>query len=152
MPEPEWYAMISNIVLASDGVEAVHVLSEPYLGYAPEETERKIRHALEQKKPHTCRYIREHLGYDCPAEGCDVKAPVIFALYTLEERVSQLLGKSVTAEDVFEEETLSLMAYARGQMPGAYGKFKLRLRRLGISLRDFERAVAHRAEAERQRG
>ena len=152
LPEPEWYAMISNIVLASDGVEAVHVLSEPYLGYAPEETERKIRHALEQKKPHTCRYIREHLGYDCPAEGCGVKAPVVFALYTLEERVSHLLEKSMTAEDVFEEETLSLMAYARVQMPGAYGKFKLRLRRLGISLRDFERAVAHRAEAERTKG
>ena len=149
LPEPEWYAMISNIALASDGIEAVHILSEPYLGYAPEETERKIRHALEQKKPHTCRYIREHFGYDCPAEGCGVKAPVVFALYTLEERVSQLLEKPMTAEDVFEEETLSLMAFAREQMPGAYGKFKLRLRRMGISLRDFERAVAHQAEREK---
>lgn len=149
LPEPEWYAMISNIALASDGSEAVHVLSEPYLGYTPEETGQKIRHALEQKKPHTCRYIREHLGYDCPAEGCGVKAPVVFALYTQEERVYQLLEKQLTAEDVFEEETLSLMAYARAQQPGVYGKFKLRLRRLGISLRDFERAVSHQAEIEK---
>lgn len=149
LPEPEWYAMISNIALASDGIETVHILSEPYLGYTPGETERKIRHALEQKKPHTCRYIREHLGYDCPVEGCGVKAPVVFALYTQAERVSQMLEKPMTAEDVFEEETLSLMSFAREQMPGAYGKFKLRLRRMGISLRDFERAVAHQAERER---
>ena len=149
LPEPEWYAMISNIALASDGIETVHILSEPYLGYTPGETERKIRRALEQKKPHTCRYIREHLGYDCPVEGCGVKAPVVFALYTQAERVSQMLEKPMTAEDVFEEETLSLMSFAREQMPGAYGKFKLRLRRMGISLRDFERAVAHQAERER---
>ena len=149
LPEPEWYAMISNIALASDGIETVHILSEPYLGYTPGETERKIRHALEQKKPHTCRYIREHLGYDCPVEGCGVKAPVVFALYTQAERVSQMLEKPMTAEDVFEEETLSLMSFAREQMPWAYGKFKLRLRRMGISLRDFERAVAHQAERER---
>ena len=52
---------------------------------------------------------------------------------------------------MFEENTLSLMAYAREQMPGVYGRFKLRLRRLGISLRDFERAVIHQAEMEKLR-
>lgn len=107
------------------------------------------RNALEQNKPHTCRYIQECLGFECPAGGCGVKAPVVFAQYTLEERAEQLLENELTAEDVFEEKTLSIMACAREQMPGVYGKFKLRLRRLGVSLRDFERAVAHKAEAER---
>ena len=149
LPEPEWYAMISNIAPASDGVDAVHELSGAYYGYSPEETDRKIRHALEQKKPHSCRYIRECLGFECPPDGCGVKAPVVFAQYTLEERVYLLLQKELTAEEMFEEETLSLMAYAREQLPGVYGKFKLRLRRMGISLRDFERAVVHQAELEK---
>ena len=149
LPEPEWYAMISNIAPASDGVDAVHELSGAYYGYSPEETDHKIRHALEQKKPHSCRYIRECLGFECPPVGCGVKAPVVFAQYTLEERVYQLLQKELTAEEMFEEDTLSLMAYAREQLPSVYGKFKLRLRRLGISLRDFERAVVHQAELEK---
>ena len=107
--------------------------------------------ALEQNKPHSCQHIRECLGFDCPAGGCGVKAPVVFSLYSKEERARQLLEKPMTADDVFEEETLSLMAYAREHMPGAYGKFKLHLRRLGVSLRDFERAVVHQAESEKAR-
>ena len=149
LPEPEWYAMITNVAPASDGTEAVHKLSEAYLDYSESETDAKIRHALAQNKPHTCRHIRECLGFECPAGGCGVKAPVVLAQYTREERVQQLLEGELTAEDVFEEKTLSLMAYAREQMPGVYGKFKLRLRRLGVSLRDFERAVAHQAEMEK---
>lgn len=149
LSEPAWYAMITNVAPASDGIEAVHELSAEYGDYSIEETDRKIRHALEQNKPHGCQYIRECLGFDCPAGGCGVKAPVVFSLYTKEERVHQLLEKNLTAEDVFEEDTLSLMAYAKEKLPGEYGKFKLRLRRLGISLRDFERAVIHQAEVER---
>ena len=149
LPEPEWYAMITNVAPASDGIEAVHELSAAYGDYSAEETDYKIKHALEQNKPHTCRYIQECLGFECPAGGCGVKAPVVFAQYTLEERAEQLLKDELTAEDVFEEKTLSIMACAREQMPGVYGKFKIRLRRLGVSLRDFERAVAHQAEAQR---
>lgn len=149
LPEPAWYAMVTNVAPASDGIEAVHELSEEYGDYSIEETDRKIRHALEQNKPHGCQYIRECLGFDCPVGGCGVKAPVVFSLYTKEERVRQLMEKNLTAEDVFAEDTLSLMAYAKEKLPGEYGKFKLRLRRLGISLRDFERAVVHQAETER---
>ena len=149
LPEPAWYAMITNVAPASDGIEAVHELSAEYGDYSIEETDRKIRHALEQNKPHGCQYIRECLGFDCPTGGCGVKAPVVFSFYTKEERVYQLMEKNLTAEDVFAEDTLSLMAYAREKLPGEYGKFKLRLRRLGISLRDFERAVIHQAEVER---
>ena len=149
LSEPAWYAMITNVAPASDGIEAVHELSAEYGDYSIEETDRKIRHALEQSKPHGCQYIRECLGFDCPAGGCGVKAPVVFSLYTKDERVHQLMEKNLTAEDVFAEDTLSLMAYAKEKLPGEYGKFKLRLRRLGISLRDFDRAVIHQAEVER---
>ena len=34
LPEPEWYAMITNVAPASDGTEAVHKLSEAYLDYS----------------------------------------------------------------------------------------------------------------------
>ena len=149
LPEPAWYAMITNVAPAADGIEVVHELSAEYGDYSIEETDRKIRHALEQNKPHGCQYIRECLGFDCPAGGCGVKAPVVFSLYSKGERVHQLMEKNLTAEDVFAEDTLSLMAYAKEKLPGEYGKFKIRLRRLSISLRDFERAVVHQAEAER---
>lgn len=149
LPEPAWYAMVTNVAPASDGIEAVHELSAEYGDYSIEETDRKIRHALEQNKPHGCQYIRDCLGFDCPAGGCGVKAPVVFSLYTKEERVRQLMEKNLTAEDVFAENTLSLMVYAKEKLPGEYGKFKLRLRRLSISLRDFERAVIHQEETER---
>ena len=149
LPEPEWYAMITNVVPASDGIEAVHELSAAYGDYSEGETDYKIKHALAQNKPHTCRHIQECLGFECPQGGCGVKAPVVFAQYTLEERAEQLLKDELTAEDVFEEKTLSLMAGIKEQRPGVYAKFKLRLRKMGVSLRDFERAVAHQAEAER---
>lgn len=149
LPEPEWYAMITNVAPASDGIEAVHELSAAYGDYSEHETDYKIKHALAQNKPHTCRHIQECLGFECPQGGCGVKAPVVFAQYTLEERAEQLLKDELTAEDVFEEKTLSLMAGIKEQRPGVYAKFKLRLRKMGVSLRDFERAVAHQAEAER---
>lgn len=149
LPEPAWYAMVTNVAPAADGIEAVHELSAAYGDYSVEETDKKINHALEQNKPHSCQHIRECLGFDCPSGGCGVKAPVVFSLYTKEERVHQLVEKNLTAEDVFAEDTLSLMAEVREKLPGLYAKFKLRLRRLGIPLRDFERAVIHQAEAER---
>lgn len=95
LPEPAWYAMVTNVAPASDGIEAVHELSAEYGDYSIEETDRKIRHALEQNKPHGCQYIRDCLGFDCPAGGCGVKAPVVFSLYTKEERVRQLMEKNL---------------------------------------------------------
>ena len=143
LSEPEWFAMITNIALTADGEEAVHTLSEPYADYSYEETSGRIRRALEQKKPHTCRYIRECLGHNCPTGGCGVKAPIVLAQYTLEDRVQQLMAKTLTAEDVLSEKTVALMAYAKEQMPLEYSRFKLKLRPLGVSIRDFERSVNH---------
>ena len=143
LPEPEWFAMITNIALASDGEEAVHTLSEPYGDYSYEETSSRIRRALEQKKPHTCRYIRECLGHHCPPGGCGVKAPIVLAQYTMEDRVQQLMEKKLTADEVLSEKTINLMAYAREHMPLVYSRFKLLIRPLGVSVRDFERAVTH---------
>jgi hypothetical protein len=75
--EPLWHALCSNIALTPDGEEKFHAWSSPYSGYSYEETEYKVRRAREVKKPCTCAYIREGLGFLCPEEGCGVKAPIV---------------------------------------------------------------------------
>ena len=145
--EPLWHALCSNIALTPDGEEKFHTWSSPYSGYRYEETEYKVRRAREVKKPCTCAYIREGLSFSCPEDGCGVKAPVVLALYTKEEQIRNLLAKeSLTAEDVLEDYAMKLMAYAKAHCPADYSRFKLRVKKTGIGLRDFERAVRNEAE------
>lgn len=146
--EPEWKAQGSNIVLAADGAEKFHEYSSLYNGYSMDETDYKIRRCLEAKKPCTCRYIRENLGFPCPEGGCGVKAPVVFALLSKKEQLEAVLRKErLTAGEVYDPYLLRLAAYARNSLPAEYGKMKLKIREIGVSLRDFERAVRTEAEA-----
>lgn len=80
LPEPLWYAMITNLVTFDDGEKAIHELSSPYPGYTRRETDAKIRHALDSAPgPHTCVTI-EALGFRCPLlETCPAKAPAALA-------------------------------------------------------------------------
>jgi hypothetical protein len=90
LTEPEWYAMVSNVVRCIDGQAAVHQLSAPYPGYSTQETEAKIMHALQDTGPHTCAHIQS-LGFPgCPSGGCGVKAPI--ALAHPPGRLSSLVG------------------------------------------------------------
>lgn len=146
--EPEWKAQGSNIVLAADGAEKFHEYSSLYNGYSMDETDYKIRRCLEAKKPCTCRYIRENLGFPCPEGGCGVKAPVVFALLSKKEQLEAVLQRErLTAGEVYDPYLLRLAAYARNSLPAEYGKMKLKIREIGVSLRDFERAVRAEAEA-----
>ena len=146
--EPEWKAQGSNIVLAADGAEKFHEYSSLYNGYSMDETDYKIRRCLEAKKPCTCRYIRENLGFPCPEGGCGVKAPVVFALLSKKEQLEAVLQKErLSAGEVYDPYLLRLAAYAKNSLPAEYGKMKLKIREIGVSLRDFERAVRAEAEA-----
>ena len=146
--EPEWKAQGSNIVLAADGAEKFHEYSSLYNGYSMEETDYKIRRCLEAKKPCTCRYIRENLGFPCPEGGCGVKAPVVFALLSKKEQLEAVLQKErLSAGEIYDPYLLRLAAYAKNSLPAEYGKMKLKIREIGVSLRDFERAVRAEAEA-----
>lgn len=146
--EPEWKAQGSNIVLAADGAEKFHEYSSLYNGYSTDETDYKIRRCLEVKKPCTCRYIREKLGFPCPEGGCGVKAPVVFALLSKKEQLEAVLQKErLSAGEVYGPYLLRLAAYAKNSLPAEYGKMKLKIREIGVSLRDFERAVRAEAEA-----
>lgn len=146
--EPEWKAQGSNIVLAADGAEKFHEYSSLYNGYSTDETDYKIRRCLEAKKPCTCRYIREKLGFPCPEGGCGVKAPVVFALLSKKEQLDVVLQKErISVGEVYDPYLLRLAAYAKNSLPAEYGKMKLKIREIGVSLRDFERAVRAEAEA-----
>jgi putative DNA primase/helicase len=148
--EPLWHAICSNAVLAPDGTEKFHDWSSVYSNYSADETDNKIWYSLSAKKPCTCDYMRDGLGFPCPEIGCGVKAPIVLAQLTQSEQIQNLLAlDKLSVDDVFDPYSLKLMAYAKEHYPADFSRFKLRLKKLGIGTRDFERAV--RSEAEKQR-
>ena len=86
LPENQWYAMISNLVVFEDGDKAVHALSKPYPKYSYAETQGKIVQFLNSgTKPMTCAKIAE-CGFKCTrlAEGgCECKSPAALAFKPL---------------------------------------------------------------------
>lgn len=75
VPEPLWYALISNLVsVRPGGYSLCHEFSREHAQYTREETDYKIHQALDATAPHTCEYIKNN-GFSCD-EKCGVKAPV----------------------------------------------------------------------------
>ena len=149
--EPEWKAELSNIVLASDGVEKAHEWSSLYDGYSYEETEAKAQQCQKAKKPCTCFYIKNTLGFQCPEGGCGVRAPIVFARYTKAEQLQNWLSKeTVSVEDILEPYAIGLLAYAKDNCPVEYIKVKEVVKKAGIGLRDFERMLKQHSEKARQ--
>ncbi len=76
VPEPLWYAMISNLVRLTGGFSLCHEASRGHPGYSEEETTRKIHQALDASGPHTCVWLRDHGGFICSQLGkCKAKSP-----------------------------------------------------------------------------
>lgn len=75
VPEPLWFAMISNVARVSPGGPGLaHELSKSYPKYSKRETDQKILHALNDAGPLTCQYIKA-TGFDC-GKDCKVKSPI----------------------------------------------------------------------------
>jgi len=72
LPEPQWYAAISNLVRFPGCVSLIHEISRPYPGYSRAETDAKILQALEASGPTGCDAIRRH--FDC-GRRCGVRSP-----------------------------------------------------------------------------
>lgn len=156
LPENEWYAMVTNLAPLEGGQEAVHKLSRPYPGYSERETDRKIEHALQSDKPHTCQYIQNSLGFDgCPDGGCGVTAPIGFAtdavvgargvVASLLERMK----KEVKREDVFDDEVIGALAVLKRKEPSEFALVKGQIKDLAgrdISQRDLNTAITERAK------
>jgi uncharacterized protein (DUF927 family) len=145
LPEPHWHAMISNLSLAKDGPEVVHALSSAYPKYDKAETAVKIKRAIKENKPHTCSYIQDRLGFTCGFD-CKVKAPVVHGVASKEDLVREYVAKEVVSADlVFTEENIKLMAYAKIHLPAEYAKYKMKLKNK-VSIRDFEAIVKHQLQ------
>lgn len=76
LPEPLWYAAITQLVHLPGGREKIHEISKPYPKYSRKETDEKILHAL-GTGPMSCAKIRE--SWNCPLD-CRVTAPACLAL------------------------------------------------------------------------
>lgn len=139
LSEPEWYAFITNMSLAQDGADFVHEISKPYPKYSRTETDDKIRHAVEENKPHTCEYIKTRLGFE-NCGNCNVKAPIALAVLSMAEQAAEFADGEVSEDMIFEDRTIKLMAYAKKSAPAAYGKFKQKIKGK-CSIKDFEKAV-----------
>ncbi|GHV07652.1 hypothetical protein FACS1894217_08840 [Clostridia bacterium] len=152
LTEPYWYAMTSNLSLAADGVTVCHEFSKPYPHYKQDETKRKIAHALAEKKPHTCAYIRNALCFDCGdcAAGC--RAPISLAIITKADSVRELLAKDI--EDygmVFTDDYIDALAYSKAKSPGDYAQFKQK-HKGKISVRDLENCIKDYGARQRKSG
>jgi len=141
LPEPYWHAMISNLALCSDGRERIHEFSGPYPGYSANETDKKIRHALSERKPHTCAYIQSALGFDCGNCPAGRKAPVALAVVTRADEVRALLEAEITEwAKVFDNDYIAALSYAKSKLPGDYAKFKMRLKGK-VNIMDLEKCI-----------
>jgi hypothetical protein len=79
LPEPEWYAALSIVGRSRDGDRHAHDWSRSYPGYSYEETDRKLKQAMEQGGPRTCADIQEKFSPDvcetCLSRGA-VNSPI----------------------------------------------------------------------------
>jgi hypothetical protein len=141
LTEPQWYAMITNLALCSDGASLVHEFSRPYRGYDRAETDGKIRPAVAERKPHTCAYIRDTLGFDCGDCTAQCKAPVALAIITRAETVRELLATDIEDYSTYlTEDFVSALAYAKANLTIEYSNFKAR-HKGKISVRDIENCI-----------
>ena len=76
--EPEWYAMDSILARETGGRDLIHSLSRGYPGYSPQETDKKILHAINDTGPATCERIKREL-FNC-GKDCGVKSPASLAI------------------------------------------------------------------------
>ena len=140
LPEPLWYAMITNLAPLKDSKSAIHEFSRSYPKYSFDETERKIQRAITENKPHTCEYIRENLSFDC-GKNCPVKAPIVYGLPSFEEQIKELISSDkISADKILSKGTLRVCAWAKLNLPSEYAILKSKLKGK-VNLRDFEKAV-----------
>ncbi len=139
----EWLAALSNIVRASDGIEAAHEISKIDIDrYNQVDTDKKIDECLTQMNPQSCEYIRSNLGFKgCPESGCNIKAPCGWSLGKVPQAIAKI--KSITipnAENVFNNDTLGALALLEKNDVMEFNKFKEKCRGQ-VNLNDVNKAI-----------
>ncbi|MCM0759593.1 DUF927 domain-containing protein [Sporomusa sphaeroides DSM 2875] len=126
----EWLAALTNIVRATDGIEAAHAISamDPDR-YKPADTDKKIDEALGAMNPQNCDYVRGILGFQgCPSGGCGIQAPCGWSLGKTPQARALIRSITVpTAESVYTPEVLQAAAVLEKDAPAEYDQFYHRL-------------------------
>ncbi|MDO4549110.1 MAG: phage/plasmid primase, P4 family [Clostridia bacterium] len=111
LPEPLWYAMITNLASFNGGRKAIHDLSMAYPGYERLETERKIDHYLGSRTGPTNCLTLQAKGYTCPRRmdgTCSCRSPAAFAEYQddIQELRAELKKLPLADDAVINTQTL----------------------------------------------
>ncbi|MBP2657903.1 MAG: Superfamily helicase protein [Firmicutes bacterium] len=126
----DWLAALTNIVRATDGIQAAHGISalDPDR-YKPADTDKKIDEALGAMNPQNCDYVRTALGFQgCPAGGCGVQAPCGWSLGKVPQARAVVRAITVpTAETVYQPDVLQAVAVLEKDAPAEYDQFYQRL-------------------------
>jgi len=147
----EWLAALTNIVRASDGIQAVHQFSALDPGrYRPEDTDKKINEALAMN-PQSCEYIQKAIGFQgCPPDGCGVQAPCGWSLSKVAQARAVVRGiPAPTPEAVFVPEVLGALAIIKKHDQAEYAKFKASCKGR-VNLNDLEKNIKQHRQHARQ--
>jgi hypothetical protein len=110
LPEPLWYAWITNAIRCTGGREYVHTYSQHHPQYSRHATDKKIAHAINDTGPMTHRAIAD-LGFSCSCPA-KFKAPISRGSYVdISVEVGRI--KALANLDDRAEAIRKLMSYWR---------------------------------------
>lgn len=121
----EWLAALTNIVRATDGIEAAHAVSAlDTARYKAKDCDEKINECLGQMQPQNCEHIRTKLGFQgCPG-GCNIKAPCGWSLGTVPQAIAKIRTIiTPTPEAVNHPEILGALALLQKKEPLVFDDF-----------------------------
>lgn len=140
----EWLAMITNVVRAVDGVQAVHQLSAlDKKRYNQQVTDQKIDEVCANiANPQGCQYIQSALGFTgCPDGGCGVNAPCGWSLSHTAQAKAILRKITIpTADNVFNDKVLGALSLLEQKDKTEFVKFKDKCRG-NLNLNDLSKVL-----------
>ncbi len=93
LPEPEWYAMITQLARIPGGPAEIHKLSKSHPKYKKQETDNKILHAINDSGPITCDRIRQL--WNC-GKNCGVGSPAALSFRSCDDNDDRKNGNSIS--------------------------------------------------------
>jgi len=122
----EWLAALTNIVRATDGIEAAHAISAlDSTRYEFKICNEKINECLNEiKNPQNCEYIRTNLGFKGCQGGCGIAAPCGWSLGTVPQAKAKIKNIiTPTPENVNNPEILGALAILQKKEPLVFDEF-----------------------------